>query len=474
VSNILTETCKADASEPTMTMADLEAVEEVEHLRRQISPLREDLDMLRDPIHPIRRCPTDILQCIFEWVVFQSDSTDEWEKIATNLSQISYRWRQVVTSTSRFWRYPKFSLKKGGLNQPDDFEAYWTRLLGRIRTCKAAIHIKDIDNDDDIWERLDKCRLDLLPNVRYLRLWINSRAGAERLATDERFHPPTCSLETFQIERNWSRFISYSLVLDPGRVLSRFSTITKVFLQDFDFSNFTTSAIFPNTPHLVVERSTNLPLNLLAQVFPNLEKLILFRTEFRGHTEGTISWPELDLLVAYSTNGIPWHRLKLPKLTQLIIPEITSNDGLMDFIPSHPSIRHLHSPKLLGCYSSMAKCAPQMLCLSMPASEASAVLQFPNIVSLRLFQFSTDDLSCELFEEIVRKYFLPSRQFTKEEKQTALDARHPTCLFKICVPTSGDFEVRWKESPLLAKAVEGSIEQSLWLTKYRTTHFKWE
>ncbi|PVF98737.1 hypothetical protein CPB86DRAFT_663589, partial [Serendipita vermifera] len=71
-----------------------------------------DLQHLKGALHPVRRCPFEVLQMIFEWTVLltatdadisEDLSSVEWFDAATRLSHVCRKWRSIALDTPKLW-----------------------------------------------------------------------------------------------------------------------------------------------------------------------------------------------------------------------------------------------------------------------------------------------------------------------------------------------------------------------------------
>jgi hypothetical protein len=76
---------------------------------QEIVTLEKELDKIKGVLHPIRRCPSDVLQIIFERTVLLH-ATDRlrishtrWFITAIRLSHVCRRWRSITLETPGLW-----------------------------------------------------------------------------------------------------------------------------------------------------------------------------------------------------------------------------------------------------------------------------------------------------------------------------------------------------------------------------------
>ncbi|KIM22314.1 hypothetical protein M408DRAFT_28783, partial [Serendipita vermifera MAFF 305830] len=61
-------------------------------------------------MHPIRRCPEDILREIFEWVTCEAGNSRHILEDSVHLSSVCQKWREVAISTPFLWVNVSFDL----------------------------------------------------------------------------------------------------------------------------------------------------------------------------------------------------------------------------------------------------------------------------------------------------------------------------------------------------------------------------
>jgi hypothetical protein len=93
------------------TQSEIIAIErDLVQLRGQKSLIESNQQKLTGLIHPIPRCPTDLIQYFFEWAV---EIDDNWFKCATIISHVCAQWRQIALQTPKLWTYLHVSSAHG-------------------------------------------------------------------------------------------------------------------------------------------------------------------------------------------------------------------------------------------------------------------------------------------------------------------------------------------------------------------------
>jgi hypothetical protein len=83
-------------------------------LERQESTLQEEIERISGLIHPIRRCPEDILKMIFELAV-EEYSYSQFQ-VALQLSHVCKSWRSITLQTRSLWSSLSISYQSSPYN----------------------------------------------------------------------------------------------------------------------------------------------------------------------------------------------------------------------------------------------------------------------------------------------------------------------------------------------------------------------
>jgi hypothetical protein len=214
-----------------------EAEEVVQRLLSGSLRAQNDVKMLQRPMHPIRRCLPELIQCIFELVVTSVSSYDKKHLYATQLSSVSYKWRDIAIHTPSLWDRILVSVE----STPESIQEFWTRTLERIKLRPASIYIEGLNGERNAWEGMKQCRLDLVPHIKDLTFLVDNNAGAECFLKSQ-IDLPMSGITKFAIGCHVDPF--ETLVFDPSIIFTRFPALNSLTLSHFDFSNFTFDSPF--------------------------------------------------------------------------------------------------------------------------------------------------------------------------------------------------------------------------------------
>jgi hypothetical protein len=437
------------------------------------------LKSFRDPVHPIRRCNTDIIRLIFEWILIDHCNPYRLRlPTATIFTQVCYRWREIALSMPRLWSWLEVSLRRDA----NDIEAYWSRTIERIRSCPVIIHITDLSLSDGTKEAIEKCRLDLIPHIQTLYVVLD-RPGALTAFQTCQLHPPAGDIEALDIRTNWdnSRDVFGSPTVDtpfsPGPLyfLDRFPTITELRLNGFNAVTYTGEGIFPSVTHLSITNSEYVDLDRLCKVFPMVKQLSFSACEY-FLLDQDVKWPQVTRLDIIKTEDMPWGRLHLPQIQSLSLIDFDTLPAAASsmFLKSHSNLREIFCMKICNGISNIAAAA-QVTRLSIPASEAKLALQFHHLDNLLLFQHANFELDMEALEAIVERHFPPSNLPDKVADTVRAElidhngAAHGA--LSISCPVNLDFSCNWRICPSILRKEEIIIEvkretQDYWVYVY--------
>ncbi|KIM23297.1 hypothetical protein M408DRAFT_264199 [Serendipita vermifera MAFF 305830] len=92
-------------------------------------------------MHPLRRCPDNILQEIFEWVTCELAGFKSALGKSVNLSSVCQKWRMVAINTPGLWIKVAFDLSRSLIVLKHQQQTVVSRIKGRA----AKISVGDID-----------------------------------------------------------------------------------------------------------------------------------------------------------------------------------------------------------------------------------------------------------------------------------------------------------------------------------------
>lgn len=434
----------------------------LEQLVEQVVRAQNDVKTLQLPVHPIRRCPSDILRYIFEWVTKSAYYLNETFRMATRLSHVCYLWREIALQTPVLWSKIVVSLEY----PPEQIEAFWARTVQRVKGCPVDILIEDID--DHLWESMNQCRLDLIPHINSLWFLFVTNSGAEYFLDAKLELPPT-GVKDFSIGALLEPL--ETLRINPGRIFTQFPDLTSLNLSYFDLTKFVFDVPFDKVTCLIINQSDDVSIALLVRAFPNVKEVSFYGVSLSVETSGEIAWSNVSSFLASSVQNLPWRDLRLPKIRKLSLPDRITDDGFTYFLSSHPSLQNLEMRHSEGRFPSIVENASQLVSLSVTAESSMIPFTFPKLSTLTFYQTTSKDLSAELFGEIVRKHFLPTKDQAGNSMRTENARTVPS--FTVLIPIKKKLTLRWRQYELLRLAVEESSVVEKWNTEYRSYRLRW-
>ncbi|PVF98733.1 hypothetical protein CPB86DRAFT_784579 [Serendipita vermifera] len=427
-----------------------------------------DPQHLKGALHPVRRCPFEVLQIIFEWtVVFNaeygdfSESRNDWFRAATCLSHVCRRWRSIALDTPKLWsKLPELTINPIGT----DDNLFWERTLSRVKGYPADLYIagfSELSNaaEKDAEEAYTTMRFHEIPHIRRLELVLDGEDSLEHL-----FHPllriPEGTVDELQIFGE----PSVDVYLDGIRLaalLRLFPSLQSLalFALSITFSRITS---FRNISALELSHVEPLMMELLPRQFPNLQRLRL-RTyrEDTSISTGAYCFPALqELFISYMEDvyGL-FKNLDCPKLTSFI-SEISLTDIIIDFIGRHPTLKRI---RLSECdLHVLAGIAPNVTDFTHPYDLSEPFIgdrdpaKAPILPQLEYYTLIDEDntLDLEDFESMVRSRALPPL-----DPQSQL---HPGCqpLKALAIGISSELdETTWAKSDLYKRARQVHFEK---------------
>lgn len=332
-------------------------------LEKQKGAIEAELDKITGLIHPIRRCPSDILRCIFECVVEVPETS--CFMAATRLSQVCQTWRNIVLDSPVLWRGINVSL----LRERMEVKVLWDRTVDRVKAAPMSIYIGDVTDEDAQWRVMDECRLDAFPHIETLEFKLTNRETVPCFASPQ-FHSPTGRLDKLIVQYA-SEDLEEPLDLSP--LMGQFPSVMSLTMSELPPLTFGADFSAPSVTKLTIERTKVSSVDLLIQAFPNAEEVNLRLVQFGPHTSGTISWPTVQALTTWDCGNVPWRNLHVPSIIRLSWFNYSAAD-LTAFVDSHQSLRHLDASSYdENGPNAMLPAAPQLFTLMIITVKRSAM-----------------------------------------------------------------------------------------------------
>ncbi|PVF98736.1 hypothetical protein CPB86DRAFT_825591 [Serendipita vermifera] len=427
-----------------------------------------DLQHLKGALHPVRRCPFEVLQMIFEWTALFNEEWgsfaephDNWFEAATCLSHVCRRWRSVALDTPRLWsKLPELTIYPIGT----DDNLFWERTLSRVKGYPVEIHIvgfPDLSDapEEDIEKAYTAIRLHEIPHIRLLELVLDGEDSLEYF-----FHPlfrmPEGVIDELQICGDPSIHLYFDAVR-LAALLRMFPSLQILYFYEVEIT-FSKVIPFRNITSLELTGGEPYGMDLLHRQFPNLRKLRLNAcgANIINHTD-TCRFPALQELFISSLEWLDnfFEIIECPKLTSFIL-ETSLTAVILDFIGRHPTLKKI---RLIECdVHVLTRIAPNVTDFTnnynsvYPLITDESPTQQAVLPQLEYYTLVDEDneLSIEDFESMVKSRALPPLD---PQSQLHLGCR-PLRALAIGIPGELD-ETAWADSDLYKQVRQVHFEE---------------
>lgn len=430
-------------------------------LNSQISLVQHDLNRLYGLIHPIRRCPSDILRYIFEWVVEMDKLA--WQTTAARLSHVCRRWRSIALESPYLWK----RIQIGACCKPDQVRALWTHATERMKNTAAQVTIVNIIGNASESKVFEQCRFDLLPHLKRLELQLES-VNAAACFVNAKLSIPTGPIDRLRIIRSYNDSKIPQFPVDVTSIVALFPTARALTMFNFSPASFNVNTVAPNIVELEVGDISNLSLRSLLQAFPSVETVQFASVKFVEEDSGDIPWPGLQSLAVSECINMPFNSLKTPNIRKFLSTDVPG-EPIVNFISSHSSLKHVELGYSKTFMSSALQGTHNLVSFTTDVDMTLGDPPHPKLGSLEilgLYQLKRNDISLDLFEKIARNYCIPNNV---DEGDTQ---RHVA--LQIIVPNTVLVEeLEWRASELLSSAIEQCSNSFRWNAEFTIYNLRW-
>lgn len=357
-------------------------------------------------MHPVRRCPDDILRELFEYITRKTKDRKLALRESVHLSSVCQKWRAVAISTPLLWTKSYFDLRKS----PEVLKHQQETVVSRIKGRAADIHVGDIDYLSG--ELLDACGLKKFPLIELLVLGLARVDGTLQLLRPE-FLFPAGRVRKVHIESKKS-LAATNTTTHPITVgtslLKQFPGVTAAVVKGLSNVTIQLTHVNSTLTRLVID---NVGLVLITTVLngcPKLELLKIRNTTIQGSSR-PVTAASLGYLELASVERDTWmDHTNVPKLETLTL-FTDSTPTILDFISSSRSIKRLFCRNSPRDIVSIAPQLTELHCLlplrALYTSSPSSEIALPSLKDLFVNLTPLNHtITGQEFEALVRTRYL--------------------------------------------------------------------
>jgi hypothetical protein len=432
-------------------------------LERQETVLQEDIERISGLIHPMRRCPEDILRIIFDLAAGEYSPTRF--RAALNISHVCKSWRSITTQMRSLWSSLSISYQTKPMNVQGMLELaveFGNAKPFELIICNAGeqqegyeivMTVQEIIQfiEDKGVISLTRLEMELLTATLLTEVWKHT-------------YYPSIRIEKIRIS-------SYEWPGEEG--LCDYSTVLRAFprLGELELEDMGEVTIGGYRSHLWL-RHLRLK-NAIIQTFPSQMALLRGLEELWLHDTFIISssWhdditiPTLRRLSVLRTDGFMWNKLSTPLLQTLAMDDESAIAS--DFICRHPSIQQLNATITEDYVQRIADALSELTVLDLGDEHADLLLErmvtlpsgaFPKLENLKFQLPSRKMPSLKCFENIILQHCLLP-QLTSSISPELLSLKR--------IQISGDTdqmtgaEAPWQQSSLM-QYFHRRVEENKW------------
>lgn len=455
----------------------------VQILKDQQTTLDVEQQRLAGLIHPIRRCPTDILSVIFEWSVLTG--TTRMCKTALDLSHVCRRWRSIAHETPDLWVH--IYIPECALNS--DIPALWDHVTAKIRSIPPRFTFRvwnttpphtEEESDSDGLGSLEalstlnqSIRFNDCDRIGLLRFELPATLTDHLLMNDIHYDGVVdcieISVEPVNPARSW----------DLAEILTQYPAARQVRVMGASqvTSNVTANLDAVTTLELVQIKSMGIIAKLAR--FKNLHTLELLSIDCRGDPVAQdLVLEALQVLKVEHFEKIPWQRIKTPMLLEFLALGVQHvHKDIISFIACNQTIRHILISISEEQFRMFALAAPQLKSLDIAygfrglydwVAIGLDTPPFPHLCNLVVVAYDLPDL--KHFDALVATRCSASPMFLTDSGLTDQLDTISMRLFK------ADLRGRdWKQLPSLAEcSVTQRYPPEMWEPEWVDCVFSWE
>jgi hypothetical protein len=314
-------------------------------LTRHTLSLEEELEELRGLIHPIRRCPDDVMQNIFELVTIPDIGGEHgewtWEDGPIQLSHVCQRWRDLALSTPRIWSCVSFEITDRSCARKSMVAAFVRRVKHIPAKITFSLQFDEVDMDRAamIVKKIPFQQLYHVPNISAINFLIGGETVRPSRILDAVNGFPKKPFDSLTINLD-----SDDHAVSMDQFISRFHPFRKLVIVGITFGPLTTSKLDESLVKLEELDLYSVSNVSLLELFWKAPKLQILRVNCHDMVplpDATTSSYTLPNLRSIEVGGgeFPWAQIICPNLIRLSVAEIGDEpENVWEFISRTKSI----------------------------------------------------------------------------------------------------------------------------------------
>lgn len=411
---------------------------------------------------PIENCPTEVLQCFFEWSSIKDDKPiGSDHRMVQTFSQVCRLWRVTAIHTPTLWSYLKLNLNRSR----EALDSYWNQYLKRAKD--VALTVKIQLGRGSIHDSLPR-NFTRVKRLHYLEfdfgLGISfsiQEAVANSASTTNRFNEfmslnfplPTCPIGELMVFCTAPVLHFAPWELDTW--LARWPAISQFSILGSANVVFGNRNPLRSIKRIYIDLSKSVHLDEIMKAFPNASSIELLNVVL-PQSGKTLQSGSLKTLDIESQMDVIWRSIVCPALTAVSILSKSVPVSFLHFLKIHTSITTLNMSqadvKDINTLRRIALLAPQLKRLHTTGTNMLQLLARSN-------DFGLVQPAFPYLEEIViwGRQLVPISIFESLVRARCLPALHPESLRasgiskqirKLTIDSSKDQKPDWLSSPL--------------------------
>ncbi|KIM24446.1 hypothetical protein M408DRAFT_27103 [Serendipita vermifera MAFF 305830] len=305
-------------------------------LEDQHQALQSNIRRFAGLLHPINRCPEDILRIVFQCLVLAEH--ENWCKASIKVSHVCRQWRAITINTPELWD----SIIVPKAHHIPRRLSLLNMVFSRLRSVAPQIMVfmletKAKDAAKHLSLLLKSSNMNQGNRIKLLQLSLPSSSMSNFIDFNTPFLK---SIDSFRIVAEKSlkaptalhltKFFDYFPLIDELRI----NNVPQIMIEEEQVSNTVTSLKF--------QGARVIPSFASLAWFKNLASLDMAGTTFQDDMlETDINLGKLQDIRVHKSDGIPWTRLQTPQLTRVeFFSSSAFSEDVLGFLRRNQQICH--------------------------------------------------------------------------------------------------------------------------------------